>query len=75
MDPTIVAVMTQLGWAQYVPVVLALIGLASAVSAVWPPTWPGAAMIHKIALLVGHARPAVPAGVANDNSNQKGIAA
>lgn len=63
MDPTTLsALMTQLGWGAYVPVVLAVIGLFSAISTVYRPTWPGASVVHKIALLFGHAKPATPAG-------------
>lgn len=63
MDPsqTIADVLTSLGYGAYVPVALAVIGLFSAVAAVWPPTWRGAATIHRLALLVGHAKPATPA--------------
>ena len=63
MDPTnlLVSITTQLGYGAYVPVLLSVVGLFSAVAAVYPPTWKGAATIHKLALLVGNAKPATPA--------------
>lgn len=64
MDPTtlIMAFMTQMGWGVYIPLVLAIIGLFSAISTVYPATWPGANVVHKLAGLIGNAKPAVPAG-------------
>ena len=62
MDPaTLAALMQSLGWGAYVPVALALIGLFSAIATVYPPTAPGAAVVHKLALLIGRAKPATPA--------------
>jgi hypothetical protein len=62
-DPTLLAqALTALGLGAYLPVALALIGLASAIATVYPPSWPGAAMLHKLALLFGRAAPATPAG-------------
>ena len=62
MTPDVLATMLQtLGYGAYVPVALALIGLFSAVSTIYPPTAPGAAGVHKLALLFGRAAPAVPA--------------
>lgn len=54
--------LTALGWGAYVPVAFAVVGLFSAVSTVYPSTWPGAAVVHSIALLKGNASPATPAG-------------
>ncbi|MBN9507640.1 MAG: hypothetical protein J0I21_00845 [Alphaproteobacteria bacterium] len=62
-DPSLlVQALNALGLGAYVPVALALIGLASAIATVYPPAWPGAAMLHRIALLFGRAAPATPAG-------------
>jgi len=62
MTPDVLTAMLQaLGWGAYVPVALALIGLFSAVSTIYPPTAPGAVVVHKLALLFGRAAPAVPA--------------
>lgn len=64
MDPTaaLVGFLQYMGWGVYVPVVLAGIGFFSVVAPFYPSTWPGAAVVHKLALLVGRATPAVPAG-------------
>jgi hypothetical protein len=62
-DPTLLAqALNALGLGAYLPVALALIGLASAIATVYPPSWPGAAVLHKLALLFGRAAPAAPAG-------------
>jgi hypothetical protein len=62
MDPqTLAAILASCGLGAYVPLVFALIGVASAVSVIYPPTWPGAAYVHKAALLIRNASPAVPA--------------
>jgi hypothetical protein len=62
-DPSLlVQALNALGLGAYVPVALALIGLASAIATVYPPAWPGAAVLHKAALLLGRAAPATPAG-------------
>jgi hypothetical protein len=62
MNETLVAQgMVALGLGAYVPLVLAVIGLASVVSTVYPQTWAGALAVHKIALLIGKASPAAPA--------------
>lgn len=53
--------MESMGLGAYVPVVLSVIGLFSAISTVYPPTWPGAGFVHTIALLFGKATPVVPA--------------
>jgi hypothetical protein len=57
----IVQLLTSLGEGAYIPVVLTVIGAASALSTVYPSTWKGAAIVHKVALLFGRAAPAVPA--------------
>jgi hypothetical protein len=58
MDPaTLAGLLTQFGYGAYVPVVLALIGLASAISTVYPPNAPGAVIVRALALLFGHAKP------------------
>lgn len=49
------------GYAAYVPLLLAFIGLFSVVATVYPTTWKGAAAVHKLALLLGNAKPANPA--------------
>lgn len=63
MDPVsaLDAGLTSLGYGAYVPVVLAVVGLFSAISTVYPATWPGSKVVHTIALLKGNAKPAVPA--------------
>jgi hypothetical protein len=63
MDPVTVidTVLNSLGYGQYIVVISAVVGLASAVSSVYPPTWKGAGAVHKVALLVGNAKPATPA--------------
>lgn len=63
MDPVTAATTTlqALGYGAYVPIILAVVGLFSAVSTIYPATWPGAAAVHKAALLIGNAKPAVPA--------------
>lgn len=38
-----------------------IVGFFSVVASIYPPTWKGAATVHKLALLVGKAAPAVPA--------------
>lgn len=63
METTLVVQgMNALGEGAYIPVVLAVIGAASAISTVYPANWPGAVWVHKFALLVRNAAPAVPAG-------------
>jgi hypothetical protein len=65
MDPaTLTLAMDQLGWGAYVPLVLALIGLFSIISTVYPASAPGAAIVHRLALLIGNARPATAAATA-----------
>jgi hypothetical protein len=61
-------VLTATGHGNLVPLVASLatvgtslVGAASVLATVYPPTWKGAATIHKIALLVGKAAPATPA--------------
>lgn len=62
MDQTLVTqALDSLGYGAYVPAVLSVVGAFSAVAAVYPANWKGAATIHKLALLVGNAKPAVPA--------------
>jgi len=61
MQQPIVTMMQTLGWGAYVPMVLAVIGAFSLIATVYPPTWPGAAVVHKLALLFGNAKPATPA--------------
>ena len=64
MDPTTVIIgtlLTSLGLSAYVPVALAVVGLASVVSTVYPQNWRGATTIHTVALLFGRAAPATPA--------------
>lgn len=63
MDPTLQSVLTGLGFGQYVAVIAAIIGLFSAISTIYPATWPGAKAVHWLALLKGNAAPAIPAGV------------
>lgn len=66
MDPvtSLSQLLVSLGYGAFVPVLLAIIGLFSAVSTVYKPTWPGASTVHTLALLTGHAVPAVvPASV------------
>ena len=76
MDPTTLAsLLASLGYGAYVPVLLAAIGLFSAISTVYPPTWPAAAAIHKGALLLGHATPATPAGSATPSPALKAVLA
>lgn len=58
---TITTLLTSLGYAGWVPVVLAGVGFFSAVATIYPPTWPGSATIHKLALLLGNAKPETPA--------------
>lgn len=53
--------LTSMGYAGYIPVLLAVIGLFSAISTRYPATWKGAATIHAMALLFGNAAPATPA--------------
>lgn len=53
--------LTVLGYGAYVPIVLAVVGLFSAIATVYPATWPGAGTVHKLALLVGNASPEVHA--------------
>jgi hypothetical protein len=61
MDPTtLAALLAQCGYGAYVPVVLAVIGLASAIATVYPPNWPGAPIVRGVAMLFGHAKPATP---------------
>jgi hypothetical protein len=55
------SLMVVLGYGKIVPIVLAGVGFFSAVATVYPTEWPGAAIIHKCALLVGKAAPATPA--------------
>ena len=59
--PDLSMLLTAMGDAQYIPVAAGVIGLASAVATIYPPTWKGAAILHKFALLVGNAAPANPA--------------
>lgn len=64
MDPittSLEALMTSLGYGAYIPVLFAVVGLASAIATIYPQTWPGAGVIHSIALMIGKAKPASPA--------------
>lgn len=58
----VTAGLNELGAGAYIPVAFAVIGLFSAVATVYPQTWPGASIVHSIALLFGKATPATPAG-------------
>lgn len=49
--------LSSLGYGAYIPVVLSAVGLFSAVATVYPTNWKGAAIIHKLALLIGNAKP------------------
>lgn len=62
MDQNIQNAMTSLGYGQYIAVALALVGLASTIAPIYPVNWPGAKILHWLALLKGNAAPAVPAG-------------
>ncbi len=65
MDPvttTVEAGLTAAGYGAYIPLALAVIGAASMIATVYPPTWPGAKILHTFALLKGNAKPAIPAG-------------
>jgi len=58
---TITTLLTAMGYAGYVPVILAAVGFFSAVATVYPPAMPGSVTIHKLALLFGNAKPETPA--------------
>ena len=59
MEPVsiITVMLTSMGYGAVVPVLLAGVGLFSALSVVYPAGWRGAATIQKLALLVGNAKP------------------
>lgn len=63
MDNTTFAVqfLNYIGEGAYVPVLLAGIGAFSTIATVYPANWYGAATVHKLALMIGNAKPAVPA--------------
>ncbi len=63
MDPvtTVDTILNVLGYGKYVVLVSAVVGAFSALSTVYNPAWRGAATIHRLALLVGNAKPEVPA--------------
>ncbi len=58
-DP-VATLLSSLGYGKYVVLWLALVGTFSHLAPFYPPTWPGAALVRSLALLVGHAKPAVP---------------
>lgn len=58
----ITSLLTSLGLAAWIPVVLGIVGLASAISTIYPTTWLGASWVHKLALLVGNAKPLITVG-------------
>lgn len=53
----LVPLLAALGYTSYVPIILAVIGLFSAISTVYPHDWPYASVIHTMALLLGKATP------------------
>lgn len=63
MDPVTLldGTLVSLGYGAYVPVVLAVVGLFSAISVAYPPTWKGAATIRALALILGKAKQTIPA--------------
>ncbi len=71
------AILTATGHGNLIPLVASLVALAaavnsaaSAVSTFYPPTWRGAATVHKLALMIGKAAPAVPAATVADTTTQ-----
>lgn len=62
---TITALLTALHLQTYVPLALALVGVASVISTVYPATAPGANFVHALALLLRNAKPATPAAPAS----------
>lgn len=63
MDPITLldGALVSMGYGAWVPAVLSIVGLFSAISAVYPASWKGAATIRALALIIGKARQTIPA--------------